>query len=76
MEVGGQMRPYEFRDGGTGTSAETRGNRMTCRESDQFIVPKKPGNVGGGKGLTKRRPRRAKLKQTGAEQLWRMDSRG
>ena len=56
MDTGGQMRPYRFRDGGTGTSAETRGNRTTYRESDQHIVPKKPGNAGGGKGLTKRRP--------------------
>jgi len=29
---------------------------MVHRESDQFIVPKKPGNAGGGKGLAKRRP--------------------
>ena len=58
------MRPHGFRDGGTGTSAETRGNRMTYRESDQFIVPKKPGNAGGGKGLTKRRPYKVK---TGAD---------
>ena len=36
-DTGGQMRPYEFRDGGTGTSDETRGNRMVYRESDQFI---------------------------------------
>ena len=43
-----------FRDGGTGTSAETQGNRTTHRESDQFIVPEMPGNAGGGKGLTKR----------------------
>ena len=57
-EAGGQMRPYGFRDGGTATSADTRGNRMVHRESDQFIVPKKPGNAGGGKGLTKRRPRK------------------
>ena len=48
------MRPYEFRDGGTGTSAETQGNRMIHRESDQPIVPKKPSNAGGGKELTKR----------------------
>ena len=48
------MRPYGFRDGGTGTSAETRGNRMIHRGSDQFIVPKKPSNAGGGKGLAKR----------------------
>jgi len=53
-EAGGQMRPYGFRDGGTGTSAETRGNRMIHRGSDQFIVPKKPSNAGGGKGLAKR----------------------
>jgi hypothetical protein len=33
-ETGGQMRPCRFRDGGTGTSAETRGNRMIYRESD------------------------------------------
>jgi len=33
------MRPYRFRDGGTGTSANTRGNRMIYRESDQLIVP-------------------------------------
>ena len=39
METGGQMRPYGFRDGGTGTSAETQGNRMIHRESDQPIVP-------------------------------------
>jgi len=38
-DTGGQMRPYRFRDGGTGTSAETRGNRRICRESDQPIVP-------------------------------------
>jgi len=38
-DAGGQMRPYRFRDGGTGTSADTRGNRMICRESDQPIVP-------------------------------------
>jgi hypothetical protein len=50
------MRPYGVRDGGTGTSAETRGNRMLHRESDQLIVPEKPSNEGGGKGLTKRRP--------------------
>jgi hypothetical protein len=53
-DAGGQMRPYGFRDGGTGASAETRGNRTIYRESDQFIVPKKPSNVGGGKGLAKR----------------------
>ena len=56
-DTGGQMRPYGFRDGGTGTSAETQGNRMICRESDQPIVPKKPSNAGGGKELAKRRPR-------------------
>jgi hypothetical protein len=56
--AGGQMRPYGFRDGGTGTSAETRGNRTIRRESDQPIVLEKPGNAGGGKGLTKRRPRK------------------
>jgi hypothetical protein len=39
METGGQMRPYEFRDGGTGTSVEAHGNRMIYRESDQLIVP-------------------------------------
>lgn len=38
-DAGGQMRPYRLRDGGTGTSAETQGNRMDCRESDQPIVP-------------------------------------
>jgi hypothetical protein len=48
------MRPYKFRDGGTGTSVEARGNRKTYRESDQPIVLKKPSNAGGGKGLTKR----------------------
>jgi len=63
-ETGGQMRPYKFRDGGTGASAETRGNRKIYRESDQFIVPKKPGNAGGGKGLTKRRLHKVK---TGAD---------
>ena len=51
------MRPYGFRDGGTATSAETQGNRMIYRESDQPIVPKKLGNASGGKELAKRRPR-------------------
>jgi hypothetical protein len=57
-DAGGQLRPYGLRDGGTGTSAKTLGNRMVYRESDQLIVPKKPGNVGGGKGLTKHHPQR------------------
>jgi len=52
------MRPCRFRDGGTGTSAETRGNRKIYRESDQPIVTKKPGNAGGGKELTKRSPQK------------------
>jgi len=52
------MRPYRFRDGGTGTSARTRGNRKIYGESDQPIVPKKPMKVGGGKELTKRHPQR------------------
>jgi hypothetical protein len=69
------MRPYEFRDGGMGTSAKTQGNQTTYRESDQLIVPKKPSNAGGGKGLTKRRPRWSKPKQTRAGQLWRMESK-
>jgi hypothetical protein len=38
-EAGGQMRPYGFRDGGTGTSVEAQGNRTVHRESDQPIVP-------------------------------------
>ena len=63
-DAGGQMRPYRFRDGGTGTSVEAQGNRMIYRESDQLIVPEKPSNAGGGKGLTKRCPRRVK---TGAD---------
>jgi len=40
---------------------------MVHRESDQQIVPEKPGNAGGGKGLAKRCPRKLKLTQTGAE---------
>jgi hypothetical protein len=32
--AGGQMRPCGFRDGGTGTSVEARGNRTIRRESD------------------------------------------
>jgi len=63
-DAGGQMRPYRFRDGGTGTSVEARGNRTIYRESDQLIVPQKSGNADGGKGLTKRCPHRVK---TGAD---------
>jgi hypothetical protein len=33
-EAGGQMRPYRFHDGGTGTSVEAQGNWMIYRESD------------------------------------------
>jgi hypothetical protein len=33
-EVGGQMRSYEFHDGGTGTSAETQDNWKIHRKSD------------------------------------------
>jgi len=53
-ESEGQMRPCASRDGGMVYKRGNVRNRKTGRESDKFIVPKKPGNAGGGKGLAKR----------------------
>ena len=48
------MRPCKPRDGGMVYERGHVRNRTVCRESDKLIVPKKPGNAGGGKGLAKR----------------------
>lgn len=53
METEGQMRPCKPRDGGMVYKRGNARNRTVCRESDKLIVPKKPGNADGGKGLAK-----------------------